>query len=144
MNHLSPSKLLTALLLTSGVYLIWGSTFAAIRVSTPAQQQLDQLIPRDKWEGNGLTKLTLPEQQTLAEEITALVGSSRSQETGTTATKDHSQWRMLKRHMSKDDVKKLLGEPMRVSVSRFYEAWDFPTGTVIFDGKGRLDTWSEM
>jgi hypothetical protein len=46
--------------------------------------------------------------------------------------------------MTKDDVRKLLGEPTRVSVSRFYEAWDYARGTVIFDGKGHLDSWSEL
>jgi hypothetical protein len=50
----------------------------------------------------------------------------------------------LQRRMSKDDVKKLLGEPTTVSVSRFYEAWNYQRGTVICDGKGRLDSWSEF
>jgi outer membrane protein assembly factor BamE (lipoprotein component of BamABCDE complex) len=67
--------------------------------------------------------------------------SSSGQAAGAT---DRSQWRQLKRHMSKDDVKKLLGDPTRVSVSRFYEEWDYPRGTIIFDGKGRLDAWSEL
>jgi hypothetical protein len=46
--------------------------------------------------------------------------------------------------MSKDDVKKLLGEPMRVSVSKFYEVWDYTGGSVTFDGKGHVDSWSEL
>jgi outer membrane protein assembly factor BamE (lipoprotein component of BamABCDE complex) len=46
--------------------------------------------------------------------------------------------------MSKDDVRKLLGEPARISVSRFDEEWDYPRGTIMFDGKGRLDAWSEL
>jgi len=46
--------------------------------------------------------------------------------------------------MSKEDVRKLLGEPVRVSVSRFYETWEYPRGTVVFDGKGHLDSWSEL
>jgi len=68
----------------------------------------------------------------------------QSAPTITPAQKDKAPWRSLHRKMSKDDVKKLLGEPARVSVSRFYEAWDYPGGTVIFDGKGRLDAWSEL
>jgi outer membrane protein assembly factor BamE (lipoprotein component of BamABCDE complex) len=71
-------------------------------------------------------------------------GAAQSAQTGTSPQKDRTQWRNLRRRMSKDDVKKLLGEPTRVSVSRFYEAWDYPGGTVIFDGKGRLDAWSEL
>jgi len=45
--------------------------------------------------------------------------------------------------MSKDDVKKLLGEPDRVSVSRFFESWYLGGGSVTFDGKGHVDFWSE-
>jgi hypothetical protein len=70
--------------------------------------------------------------------------TSTSAEPSTPAQSDRTQWRSLHRKMSKDDVRKLLGEPRRVSVSRFYEAWDYPRGTVIFDGKGRLDAWSEL
>jgi len=59
------------------------------------------------------------------------------------AAKERSQWRQLKRRMSKDDVKKLLGEPERVSVSRFFESWYYGGGSVTFDGKGKVDFWSE-
>jgi hypothetical protein len=45
--------------------------------------------------------------------------------------------------MTKDEVRKLLGEPDKVSVSRFYEAWEYSGGDVMFDGKGRVDSWSE-
>jgi outer membrane protein assembly factor BamE (lipoprotein component of BamABCDE complex) len=74
----------------------------------------------------------------------AVAAQAQSTESGSPAQTDRSQWRQLKRRMSKDDVKKLLGEPERVSVSRFYEEWDYPRGTIIFDGKGRLDSWSEL
>ena len=70
--------------------------------------------------------------------------AAQSAESSTPAQTDRSQWRKLQRRMSKDDVRKLLGEPTRVSVSKFYESWDYPRGNVIFDGKGRLDSWSEM
>jgi outer membrane protein assembly factor BamE (lipoprotein component of BamABCDE complex) len=46
--------------------------------------------------------------------------------------------------MSQDEVKKLLGEPPKVSVSRFYATWYYLGGTVTFDGKGRLDSWTEI
>jgi hypothetical protein len=59
------------------------------------------------------------------------------------AARDHGQWRKLHRRMSKDDVKRLLGEPDRISVSRFYEAWEYGGGSVTFNGRGRLDSWSE-
>jgi hypothetical protein len=143
MSHFSCSRLVAALILSSSVYFIWDCTLAATRTSASAEVELDHLIPREKWTGTGLNKLTVTEQQTLAEEITALLGATRSTESAA-AGKDRSQWRMLKRHMSKDDVRKLLGEPVRVSVSRFYESWDFFGGTVIFDGKDRVDSWTEM
>ena len=75
---------------------------------------------------------------------TDLLVAAQSTGTGTSAQIDRSQWRKLQRRMSKDDVKKLLGEPVRVSVSRFYESWEYPRGTVVFDGKGHLDSWSEL
>ena len=84
-----------------------------------------------------------------------LAASPRAQSTeasaqNDTSTKDRAQWRKLQRHMTKDEVRKLLGEPDRVSVSRFFESWyysggnlNFSGGSVTFDGKGRVDFWSE-
>ena len=73
-----------------------------------------------------------------------------SAQSDTPAGKDRSQWRKLHRGMVKDDVRKLLGEPDRISVSRFSESWyysggntNFSGGSVTFDGKGRVDFWSE-
>jgi hypothetical protein len=45
--------------------------------------------------------------------------------------------------MSKDDVKKLIGEPGKVSVAKYYEFWYYGGGNVTFDSKGRLDSWNE-
>jgi outer membrane protein assembly factor BamE (lipoprotein component of BamABCDE complex) len=56
---------------------------------------------------------------------------------------DRSQWRKLQRGMSKDDVKKLIGEPGKVSVAKYYEFWYYGGGSVTFDSKGRLDSWNE-
>jgi len=144
MKHVSRRRLMAALLGSFAVYFALGDTFAAGGLAHTTQAELDHLIPRDKWEGSGLNKLTPAEQQTLADEITALLGTARSTQSSAPAVKDRSQWRMLQRHMSKDDVKKLLGEPTKVSVSRFYESWYYVGGTVTFDGKGRLDSWTEM
>jgi hypothetical protein len=120
---------------------------AAGKLSARGPAPLDQLIPQDKWTETGLNKLSPTEQQTLATEITTLLGAKQStdsqNENATPAGKDRTQWRKLQRRMSRDDVKKLLGEPFRVSVSRYYESWDYAGGTVTFDSKGRLDFWSE-
>lgn len=61
-----------------------------------------------------------------------------------TPVKDRGQWRKLHRRMSKDEVRNLLGEPDTISVSRFAESWYYQRGDVIFDGKGRLDMWTEF
>jgi len=116
---------------------------AASRLPHAVEAELDRLIPRDKWPGTGLDKLTTAEQQTLAGEITALLGAARSTENPTPAAKDRSQWRKLNRGMSQDDVRKLLGEPERVSVSRYYVSWYYLGGTVAFNAKGHLDFWEE-
>jgi outer membrane protein assembly factor BamE (lipoprotein component of BamABCDE complex) len=70
--------------------------------------------------------------------------ATRSLEVAVPASKDDkSQWRKLQRGMSKDDVKKLLGEPGKVSVSKYYEFWYYAGGSATFDSKGRLDSWNE-
>ena len=144
MKHISRRGLMAALLCGFAGCFTLGDTFAAGGLTHTTQAELDRLIPRGKWERSGLNKLTSAEQQTLADEITALLGTARSTQSSAPPAKDRSQWRMLQRHMSKDDVKKLLGEPTKVSVSRFYESWYYVGGTVTFDGKGRLDSWTEM
>jgi hypothetical protein len=134
MIHPSWRKSVAALVFTSVAFFAWAS-----RPSDAPDPQLDHIIPRAQWDAAGLNKLTASEQQALAGEISGLLGQA-----GPPAQNDRSQWRQLHRHMSKDDVRKLLGEPARVSVSRFYEEWDYLRGDLIFDGKGRLDSWSEL
>jgi len=57
-----------------------------------------------------------------------------------------SSWRSLKLEMSKDEVKKTLGDPPKVSVSRVGEMWYYPDktgGVVAFDKKDRVRAWDE-
>jgi len=110
---------------------------------TRTVEGLDHLIPREKWAGAGLDKLTAIEQQTLADDITSLLATAHTSEQRTSPTKDATQWRKLQRQMSKDDVRKLLGEPDRISVSRFSESWYYVGGSVAFNSKGHVDMWSE-
>lgn len=104
---------------------------------------LDNLIAREKWAAAGLDRLSAAEQQSLADDISSLIAGSRTTQSSAAAARDRSQWRKLKRHMTKDDVRTLLGEPGRVSVSRFSESWYYVGGSVTFDSKGRVDMWSE-
>jgi hypothetical protein len=143
MLHDSWRKLVAALFFSFISYIASGVGLAETDARTQQQVELDHVIPRDKWAGSGLDKLTAAEQQSLADEITGLLGAARSTQSSTPAGKDRNQWRTLERHMTKDEVRKLLGEPDRVSVSRFYEAWEYSDGDVMFDGKGRVDSWSE-
>lgn len=129
----------SALMAGVAVFVLSGA-LAASR-NTQSTEGLDHLIPREKWGGAGLDKLTAAEQQTLAEDITSLLASGR---TGTLTTgKDRSQWRKLKLRMTKDDVKKLLGEPETVSATRFNESWYYTAGSVTFGHKGRVEMWTE-
>ena len=143
MMHISGLRMFTVLSFGLAVYVASAGAPTESRSTYAAGTQLDQLIPRDKWAGSGLDKLTVSEQQALAGQIAALLGAAQSTGNGAYAGKDRSQWRQLQRRMSKDDVRKLLGEPLRVSVSRFYEAWEYFGGTVVFDGKGHVDSWNE-
>ena len=143
MTHVSWRRLATAFVVSGAVYFVLCGALAASK-HTQTVEGLDHLIPREKWAGAGLDKLTMTEQQTLAQDITSLLAESRSTENATAARKDRSQWRKLQRHMTKDDVSKLLGAPETVSVSSFDESWYYAGGIVTFDGKGRVQTWSEV
>jgi hypothetical protein len=136
-------KLVAALFFSLIAYFAAGPVLTATGSHTQQQVELDHVIPRAKWAETGLDKLSAAQQQTLADEITGLLGAARSAQSALPAAKDRSQWRMLERRMSKDEVKKLLGEPSRISVSRFFESWDYSGGSVTFDGKGRVDSWIE-
>ena len=105
---------------------------------------LDQLISREKWDEAGLNKLTVAQQQTLAGDITSLLAAAQTTENRTAAPKDRSQWRKLQLHMTKDDVRKLLGEPKAITVSKFAESWYYVGGNLTFNSKGHLDMWSEL
>jgi hypothetical protein len=145
-NSIRPKLFLVWALLVPAACFIFAGMPAAGKLAHLGQAQLDQLIPQDKWTETGLNKLTPTEQQTLAGQITALLEAKQSAANTTSAApsgKDRTEWRKLQRRMSKDEVKKLLGEPFRVSVSRYYESWDYLGGTVTFDSKGRLDFWNE-
>jgi len=143
MTRVSGPRLFTLLFFVFAVCFALRGALASTRPARGNEAQLDQLIPREKWTGAGLDKLTVSEQEKLAGEITSLLGTAQAPQGGAPVAKDRSQWRKLQRKMAKEDVRKLLGEPLRVSVSRFYESWDYFGGTVTFDGKGRVDFWSE-
>ncbi len=144
MIHVSRRRMVTAILLSFVACFLLVGMLAASRRASPGEVELDRLIPREKWEGTGLNKLTVPEQQTLAGEITALVGAARAAQGGAPAGQDKTRWRKLQRRMSKDDVRKLLGEPLRISAGRYGESWGYiGSGMATFDAKGRLDFWLE-
>jgi outer membrane protein assembly factor BamE (lipoprotein component of BamABCDE complex) len=62
--------------------------------------------------------------------------------------RDLQNWRRLRRGMSMDEVRVLLGEPERVNAGAFtFWHWDSRLGhagpTVTFDNRGRVHGWSE-
>jgi hypothetical protein len=131
MTHVARPRAFARPLLGIVTYLALGSVFAAGEGASGAQVEPRQLIARETCTGAGLAKLT------------ALPSEPQSTATTAPSAKDRSQWRKLRRRMSKDEVRNLLGEPDRISVSRFYESWYYGGGSVTFDGKGRVDLWSE-
>ena len=142
MIHVSLRRLVTASFVCVAACFLLGGVFAASK-HTQTVEGLDHVIPREKWAGAGLDKLTAIEQQTLADDITSLLATAHTAEQRTSPTKDRTQWRKLQRQMSKDDVRKLLGEPDTISVSRFSESWYYFGGSVTFNSKGHVDMWSE-
>ena len=81
-------KLVTTLFFSFIAWLALGKgALTANRLIHPSEVELDRLIPREKWPGTGLDKLTAAEQQTLADEISGLlVGSGIDAE-------QHSCWK---------------------------------------------------
>jgi hypothetical protein len=58
--------------------------------------------------------------------------------------KDIQNWRYgLKKGMTKEEVRDLLGEPSKVDVYSFYENWYYPKGKVEFSEKGFITSWNE-
>lgn len=141
MMQVSRRGLVVSFLVGVAAYCVLVPLLAA---NPQTSEGLDHLVPREKWEEAGLNKLTVAEQQALAGDIASLLAAARTTENNLGQAQDMSQWRRLQRHMTKDEVKKLLGEPKGVSVSRYAESWYYVNGNVSFDGKGRLDMWSEF
>ena len=57
-----------------------------------------------------------------------------------------NKWRMMRKGMSKDDVRKLLGEPKSISAGVWGDSWYYPDvlhGKVEFDKQGRVTGWTE-
>jgi len=78
--------------------------------------------------------------------IAALKGAMESQVAPAQPSKHQNidNWRKLQKGMKKAEVKAILGEPMRVYASGPRETWSFSGGgDVTFDGRSRLDGWSE-
>ena len=53
-------------------------------------------------------------------------------------------WRQLRRDMSMDEVRALLGEPESVSAYPTWTTWEYPgDGTVMFNEKHKVTGWRE-
>ena len=59
--------------------------------------------------------------------------------------RSQANWRMLKRGMSQDEVRRVLGEPHRVEAGVIpFTVWEYPSdGSATFSGDGALLGWSE-
>lgn len=85
----------------------------------------------------------------LAEPAPSPSGRSSSRASGGTSKpnwRDVSLWRSLKREMSKEDVRRILGEPGKVTELGFMAIWNYGYplgGSVTFGGNGLLESWSE-
>jgi hypothetical protein len=77
MIHVSCASLVPAVLFGVAACFVLGGTLAASRHTHSVEVELDRLIPREKWAGAGINKLTVAGQQRLADDITALPEASR-------------------------------------------------------------------
>ena len=74
MVNISWRKLSAVFLFGIAVYFASLDTLMASKQSSSTGVELDRLIPREKWAGAGLDKLTGAEQQTLADDINNYLG----------------------------------------------------------------------
>ena len=62
--------------------------------------------------------------------------------------KDKANWRLLKKGMSKDEVRQIIGEPPKIAANAYYgDIWYYPDsqgGNASFDKEGSLTSWSEI
>lgn len=72
---------------------------------------------------------------------------ARSQAAATGDWKNRSNWRQLRRGMTEEDVRRLLGEAGKVDVNEYFFTWyyGYPGGgSVQFDTESRrVESWSE-
>ena len=54
-----------------------------------------------------------------------------------------ANWRALKKGMSMDEVKSLLGEPHKINQYHYSTSWWYGFGTISFDEHDIVDGWSE-
>jgi hypothetical protein len=62
--------------------------------------------------------------------------------------KNKANWRLLKKGMSKEEVRQILGEPPKITANAYYgDIWYYPDikgGNASFNEGGSLTSWSEI
>ncbi len=77
-------------------------------------------------------------EKQISNQATSSIQSNKNVPAGITS------WRSLQKGMSKDQVRRILGEPESINVLTYSETWWFAGyGNVSFDNSGRVTGWSE-
>jgi hypothetical protein len=106
-------------------------------VAQAQQDELSQLRQKNAELENRIKKL-----EGLLKECAEAKKSTISEDSG---SQNKKNWRSLESGMNEDQVKKLLGEPVKV-IKGVKTLWYYPNlygGYVTFDDKGRLASWNE-
>jgi len=110
----------------------------AVAAATSAQKQTveERVALLEKHVANLQERVSKLERQ--------LTGRVTPGTAGREAKSGIAPWRALHKGMTKDEVKKLLGEPKDMMKLNEYDVWDYPGGgSVRFDGSGRVEGWYE-
>jgi outer membrane protein assembly factor BamE (lipoprotein component of BamABCDE complex) len=82
--------------------------------------------------------------EALEQRVASLESQLRERSTQATVSPSKANWRKLEKGMSASEVEQLLGSPSKVDVFSSFSIWSYAAGgQVKFDGRRKVDGWSE-
>ena len=108
------------------------TAFGQAKSAADLLQQIDSLERRIEVLERRLAQLESPSRAEPARDRTP-IGNAR----------DIANWRKLRRGMSMQAVRELLGEPSKVSASVTFTIWDYPNFSSVTFDDDRVTAWSE-